>query len=254
MQKFFDGGPFPAPSHEEIVSRLKIVETRGSTGVTCVLGGTPFTSEGDLRGYIMAHAIPSCALYWDLFSIMVCMIAEGLTGKERSDRIYLAERGWTSSALEGKLVASMSHKRQLCLYGDGSRLACLDKGFVMCKTYEQWIGSGNQVSYRQELSNQILVYTDGILDQIGAREMPAHHLAQVLLNPVGMQWNAVVGFIDMFYLELVAKAKFDAQIDLRSSTTTPSQSYSPRGLDKGKSEGRLYVGHFSNASGYSKLH
>jgi hypothetical protein len=24
-----------------------------------------------------------------------------------------------------------------------------------------------------------------------------------------MQWNAIVGFIDMFYLELVAKAKFD---------------------------------------------
>jgi hypothetical protein len=80
----------------------------------------------------------------------------------------------------------------------------------MCKTYDQWIGSGNQESYRQELSTQILVYTNGILGQIGAPSTPAHHLAQVLLNQVGMQWNAVIGFIDMFYLELVAKAKFDS--------------------------------------------
>jgi hypothetical protein len=113
--------------------------------------------------------------------------------------------------LEGELVASMRHKRPLCLYGDGSRLARLDEGFAMCKTYEQRIGSGNQVSYQQELSNQVLVYTDGVLGQIGAPETPAHHLAQVLLNQVGMQWNAVVGFIDMFYLELAAKAKFDAK-------------------------------------------
>jgi hypothetical protein len=203
-------GVFPAASQEEILARLKAVETRGSTGVTCVLGGTTFTSEADIRSYITTHEIPSCALYWDLFSIMVCMGAKGLTGKERSDRIYSAERGRTGSALEGELVASMSHKRPLCLYGEGSKLARLDEGFAMCKTYDQWIGSGNQESYRQELSTQILVYTNGILGQIGAPSTPAHHLAQVLLNQVGMQWNAVIGFIDMFYLELVAKAKFDS--------------------------------------------
>jgi hypothetical protein len=202
---------FPSATQAEIISRLKVVETRGSTGMTCVLGGTTFASESDVCSYITTHDIQSCAIYWDLCSIMVCMGAEGLTGKERSDRIYSAERGRTGSALEGELVASMSHKCPLCLYGEGSRLAKLDEGFAMCKTYEQWIGSGNQVSYRQELSNQLLVYTDGILGQIGASSTPAHHLAQVLLNQVGMQWNAIIGFIDMLYLELVAKAKFDAK-------------------------------------------
>jgi hypothetical protein len=93
----------------------------------------------------------------------------------------------------------MSHKCPLCLYGEGSKPTRLDVGFAMRLTYEQWIGGGNQVSYRTELSNQLLVYTDGILGQIGAPTTPAHHLAQVLLNQVGMQWNAVVGFIDMFY-------------------------------------------------------
>jgi hypothetical protein len=175
-------GVFATPGLDEILSRLKVVETRGSTGVTCVLGGTTFTSETDIRSYITGHEIPSCALYWDLFSVMVCMGDQGLTGKERSDHIYSAERGRTGSALEGELVASMSHKRPLCLYGKGTKLTRLDEGFAMCKTYDLWIGSGNQVSYRQDLSTQILVYTNGILGQIGPPLTPAHHLAQVLLN------------------------------------------------------------------------
>jgi hypothetical protein len=200
---------FPAAGQNEILARLKVVETRGVSGVTCDLSSTTFASEADVKAYIKLHDIPSCALYWDLFSIMVCMGAEGLTGKERSDRIYSAEKGRTGSALEGELVASMSHKRPLCLYGEGTRLARLDAGFAMCKTYEQWIGGGNQVSYRAELSSQLLVYSDGIMGQIGPPSTPAHYLAQVLLTQVGMQWNAVVGFVDMFYLELVAKCKFD---------------------------------------------
>jgi hypothetical protein len=203
------GSIFPAISQEEIIACLKVVETRGSTGVTCDLGGTTFSSEADLRDYIKTHSIPTCAMYWDLFSIMVCMGAEGLTGKEWSDRIYSAEKGRTGSALEGELVASMSHKWPLCLYGEGARLARLDEGFARCKTYDQWIGGGNQVSYRQELSNQLLVYTDGIMGQIGAPTTPAHNLAHVLSNQVMMQWNDIVGFVDMFYLELVAKAKFN---------------------------------------------
>jgi hypothetical protein len=61
-----------------------------------------------------------------------------------------------------------------------------------------------------ELSSQLQVCTDGILGQIGAPLTPVHHLAQVLLNhQVGMQWNAVVRFINIFNLELVAKCKFD---------------------------------------------
>jgi hypothetical protein len=148
------GNPlFPAAGQSEILARLKVVETRVASGVTCDLSGTAFASEADVKAYIKLHDIPLCALYWDLFSIMVCMGAEGLTGKERSDRIYSAEKGRTGSALEGELVTSMSHKYPLCLYGEGTRLARLDAGFAMCKTYEQWIGGGNQVSYRAELSS-----------------------------------------------------------------------------------------------------
>ena len=60
--------------------------------------------------------------------MLVCMIDQGVAGKERSDEIYSAEKRKRGSALENKLVASMTHKRPLCLYDDGSKLACLDQG------------------------------------------------------------------------------------------------------------------------------
>ena len=146
---------------------------------------------------------------WDLFSVMVCMGAQGLTGKERSDKIHSAEKGRTGSALEGDLVASVTHKRPLCLFGEGSKLARLDQGFAMCKTHEHWIGAGEHVSHRQELTNQIQSYTEGIMGQIGEAITPATLLAHLLLSLNVMQWNAIAGFMDMFYLDLVAKCKFD---------------------------------------------
>jgi hypothetical protein len=205
------GNPmFPATSGAEILSRLKAVETRDTTAESCSIGSTTFSTEAAVSAYIKANTVPSCAMYWDLFSVMVCMGSQGVTGKERSDEIYSAERGRTGSALEGRLVASMTHKRPLCLYGEESKLARLDQGFAMCKTYEHWIGSGTGVSYREELGNQINDYTDGILGQSGDGDTSASLMAKLLISQVLMQWNAIVGFIDSFYLDLVAKCKFDS--------------------------------------------
>ena len=69
------------------------------------------------------------------------MDGQGLTSKDRFDKIFSAERGGrTESVLKEELVAFMNHKHPLCLYGEGSNLARLDQGFAtMCKTYEDWI-------------------------------------------------------------------------------------------------------------------
>ena len=101
------GNPmFPVNSLGEIMSRLKSVETQVSTAETGSIGGTTFSSDTTVGSYIATHTVASCAMYWDLFSTMVCMGGEGLIGKERSDEIYSAERGRTGSALEGELVSS----------------------------------------------------------------------------------------------------------------------------------------------------
>jgi hypothetical protein len=74
-----DSNPmFPPNNLGDMLARLMAVETQ-ATGDTCVLRGTSFPSEISVKAYITAHTIPSCALYWDLFSIMVCMGRQGLT-------------------------------------------------------------------------------------------------------------------------------------------------------------------------------
>jgi hypothetical protein len=73
-----DNPMFPTNTLAEMMSRLTAVETQ-ATGDTCVLGGTSFPSELSVKTYITTHNIPSCALYWDLFSLMVCMGRQGLT-------------------------------------------------------------------------------------------------------------------------------------------------------------------------------
>ena len=115
-----------------------------TTAETRTIRGTPSFLDLLVGYYITTHAVPLCAMYWDLFSIMVYMGSQGLTGKERLDkRIYSAERGRTDSTLQGELVASMTHKRPLCLFGGGlAKLARLNQDFAMCKTYERWIGVG----------------------------------------------------------------------------------------------------------------
>jgi hypothetical protein len=147
-------GVVSAPSGDPMLWRdlKQAVETRVTTTETCTIGGTSFTSDVLVGTYITTHTVPSCAVYCDLFSILVCMGGQGLTGKERSDKIYSAERSRDGSVLEGELVASMTHKRPLCLYREGSKLVRLNQGFAMCKTYEHWIGTNSHVLYREELS------------------------------------------------------------------------------------------------------
>jgi hypothetical protein len=47
------------------------------------------------------------------------------------------------------------------------------------------------------------------MGQIGEAITPATLLAHSLLSLNVMQWNAIAGFVDVFYLDLVAKCKFD---------------------------------------------
>jgi hypothetical protein len=48
------------------------------------------------------------------------------------------------------------------------------------------------------------------MGQIGNAVTPAALLAYLLLSLNVMQWTAIAGFMDMFYLDLVAKCKFES--------------------------------------------
>ena len=94
--------------------------------------------------------------------------------------------------------------------GKAPSLHQLDQGFAICKTYEQWIGPGDHVCYQDELTTQIQNYTDGIMGQIGDADSPAALLAHYLLSLNIMEWTSIAGFMDMLYLGLVAKCKFES--------------------------------------------
>jgi hypothetical protein len=44
-----------------------------------------FGSKAELRKFVVDEKVPSCGLFWDLFSVMVVMEPKRMTGKEVAD-------------------------------------------------------------------------------------------------------------------------------------------------------------------------
>jgi hypothetical protein len=62
-------------SHESIVlDRLDVLESR-ATDETCAFGGFHFSTIHDVILFVTKHGVPTCAMYWDFMSAMVCMHA-----------------------------------------------------------------------------------------------------------------------------------------------------------------------------------
>jgi hypothetical protein len=72
----------------------------------------------------------------------------------------LARKGHAGPALEEEFIASLTHERPLCLYGEGTppQVTQMDQGVAMGETYEHWIGADTHVLHRAaELSNQLRI-------------------------------------------------------------------------------------------------
>jgi hypothetical protein len=67
-------------THESILDRLDVLESR-ATDETCAFGGFHFSTIHDVILFVTKHGVPTCAMYWDVMSAMVCMRAKGETGK-----------------------------------------------------------------------------------------------------------------------------------------------------------------------------
>jgi hypothetical protein len=155
-------------SYESLLGRLDILESR-ATDKTCVFGGFHFSTIHDVITFVTTYGVPTCAMYWDMMSAMVCMRSKGETGKEQSERKYAAQKANVHSALEADLVASMSHERPLCLYSkDKKELATYDKGFAACASYKIWMSGGTQ-SYLYQLDYDFRSFCGGLTGRTAAR-------------------------------------------------------------------------------------
>jgi hypothetical protein len=78
-----------------------------------------FVSLAELKDWVSDKAVPTCGVYWDLFSIMVTMGPGQLSGQVRADKEYSSSRTKTTVLENDLLAAIMTHEKPSCLYGNG---------------------------------------------------------------------------------------------------------------------------------------
>jgi hypothetical protein len=192
---------------EKAMLRLGDIEGR-VTGESYAEGGHVFSSMTEVGDWLIKEKVPSGGVFWDLFSVLVCMKPKQQTGKGRADETYSAQRT-KSTTMENDLLASMTHIRPELLFAKkgGSELGKLDDGFAACPSYQMWITGGE--AYKTVLTDLISKYCDGVLGAVD--QMTSHRLlVMVLLTNVKAQWNEMCTFIDSFYIELTNVAGFSA--------------------------------------------
>ena len=89
----------------------RVTDLEGRSGSQCYKFGHDnfWNSDDDLEYWITTNEIPSCGVFWDLFSALVAIDGgKKPTGKELADTNFSASRTKTTP-FENDLVASMSH-------------------------------------------------------------------------------------------------------------------------------------------------
>jgi hypothetical protein len=167
-----------------------------------------FGSPAEVQRAVQSQEIPSCGMYWDLFSALVAMLERAKTGKEYSDEKYSVERARLKQN-ESNLMAAMTHQRPAALFrknGKVDLLSSASEGMEACKSFSKWIGDGTS-SYCNSLTTCLEGYLSGLRGTFTAAD-GGSRLARSLLDDVAKQWNALTSFIQKFYTKMVKVAKF----------------------------------------------
>lgn len=164
-----------------------------------------FTSEIDVGIWIEKHHVPSIGMFWDIFSVLVCMKPKCLSGTERADSLYSSERIHTTTA-ENNLSASMDYERPQILYGDSSGdIGPIEAGFTSCKTHDKWV-KGTE-SFKNTTTKELQKLIKGISGNI-SHTAGGYELEKALFSEIKVQRNEFVSFIDTFFQELTETAQF----------------------------------------------
>jgi hypothetical protein len=145
----------------ELENRMDKAEAQGSDD-SFVMEDFNFASYGDFAQFMLTNKIPSCGMFWDIFSTLVSMRPKGQSGKERADEQHSSER-INTSMLENNLLAAMGHARPSCLYaskGGTGILVTSEKGFGACTTYDKWRSGAESV--QKMLTKQLKDFTTGV--------------------------------------------------------------------------------------------
>jgi hypothetical protein len=195
----------------QLEERVKALETKIG-GEAFVMHDRNFGSLYELELWVEETEIPSCGLFWDLFSTLVVMNQEkAQTGKARADSTYSSTR-IKSTRLENNLVAAMGHDWPACFFSatTDDQVATKEEGFSTCKSFAQWIGAGGRKAYKDILGERLKHFISGIkgvLDRIPGKPEWVRD-ARLLLDNIVSQFGALCTFIESFYQSLTSVSKF----------------------------------------------
>jgi hypothetical protein len=187
----------------------RLGEIEGSvTGESYSDGGfLMFWSMTEVTDWLLAQKVPSGGVFWDLFSVLVCMKPKQQTGKACVDETYSSHQT-NSTALENDLVASMTHAQPEVLFAKkrGFELGKLEDGFSAYPSYQLWITGGE--AYKTVITDLISKYCEGVLGSVDRMAPYRTLVMSILTNIMVAQWNNMCTFIDSFYIELTDVAGF----------------------------------------------
>jgi hypothetical protein len=191
---------------DKTIQGLGEIEGRVLTGESYSDGGFVFCSMTKVADYLQGQKVPSGGVFWNLFSILVCMKPKQQTGKARANETYSSQRT-NLTTLENDLLASMTRMRPEVSFvkKGGSELGKLEDGFSACPSYQMWIIGGE--AYKTVLTDLISKYCEGVLGTVD-KMAPYRTLVMSLVTNVVAHWNNMCTFIDSFYIELTNVAGF----------------------------------------------
>jgi hypothetical protein len=181
--------------------RIVELESRRG-GLVFTLGGDKFTSQEDVKQWVLRNNIESGGIFWDLFSLLIRMGGKKQTATQQAQASYVATKA-NATLLELEVSSSMSFPRPLSLFVDSAGGA----NTLKCPSHKEWIGSGMGYSYLDRLNESVEIMVKGVRGHF--RNSKGDTLvAESLLGLIERQWIRLVSFVERFHTNLIKVAKY----------------------------------------------
>mmetsp|Transcript_18233 Transcript_18233/g.45138 ORF Transcript_18233/g.45138 Transcript_18233/m.45138 type:complete len:843 (-) Transcript_18233:6186-8714(-) len=191
---------------EFLQGKVKGLETP-HRGESVEVNGTKINSLEDCQAFLRKTKLDvgGCT---DLLSSLIIMGSKDLTGKERADELYSAQRIDTSVRCSD-LMASMRRSRPEKLYAKGGKgdLVPVSEGFGAISSHKEWHGTGVD-GVKATLTTDLRSHLTGLRGSLQGQHGEGPELARALTRQVSNQWNDFTNFLEQAYIKLVEVAKF----------------------------------------------
>ena len=189
----------------DLEAKVAGMENQGdkSKAFECFAGR--FYCQADVERYLKENPMATIMGLVDVFSLMVLMVKDAMTGTEHSKRIHSAAQVFREAG-ESDLLATFTHERPWWLFcastgKDKDKLVKQTEGFgVNMKSYKEY--DSTHTSSKIQMTNWIQDYVKG-LEEGFDRLNPSDMLKAELVRNAERHAGEVLNFITNYYLSLI---------------------------------------------------